>query len=84
MFIGIIQEFRKVDTPFSAFTQRYNGIAYVIANKYIALKNKKARSCRAIWDTGAEKTTIIQEIADEIGCIATDKAMMKGVGSPPK
>ena len=72
--------------PYSAFTMRYDGLASVLVREMIIqnVYNNKSIKCRAIWDTGAEKTTIIQEIANNIECIATDQILTKGVGSEPK
>ena len=74
------------NVPHRAFTRRYKKLVRVLETQVFIENpfNAKSRQCRAIWDTGAEITTIVQSVADDLGCIATDKANMVGVGSQSK
>ena len=69
-----------------AFTSRYQGKTNVIRTDVIVenIYNNKSIKVTAVWDTGATHTTITRSVAQKIGCIATDIATMKGVGSSPK
>ncbi len=65
--------------PYLAFTQKYNGLASVIVREMIIqnVYNNKSIKCRAIWDTGAEKTTITQEIADRLDVLLPTRYLQK-------
>ncbi len=69
-----------------AFTLRHDGLSNVIVTPVTItnIYNNTSAVFNAVWDTGAMRTTISQKVVDTIGCIATDKAMMIGVGSKPK
>jgi hypothetical protein len=69
-----------------ACTIRYNGLSNVVSSQIIVtnIYNSKSAIFNAVWDTGAMRTTISQNVVNTIECIATDKATMIAVGGEPE
>ena len=70
----------------SAFTLKSKSLLRAIRTEVMVenIYTKQSLKLRAVWDTGAMRTTITEKFAKQIGCKTTDKVSMIGVGSQPK